>query len=108
MAKIKIWRSEGWRPSEKDVPERKDPAFTPNIQEILGELDSLIGLREIKKLIREIYAYVEIQKRRQREKLLSEPQVWHMIFKGNPGTGKTTVARIIGRLFKEMGILPKG
>ncbi|MGB9904094.1 MAG: stage V sporulation protein K [Desulfotomaculales bacterium] len=108
MAKIKIWRSEGWRPSEKDAPERRDPAFTPNIQEILGELDSLIGLREIKKLIREIYAYVEIQKRRQREKLLSEPQVWHMIFKGNPGTGKTTVARIIGRLFKEMGVLPKG
>lgn len=108
MAKIKIWRSEGWRPSEKDAPERRDPAFTPNIQEILSELDSLIGLREIKKLIREIYAYVEIQKRRQREKLLSEPQVWHMIFKGNPGTGKTTVARIIGRLFKEMGVLPKG
>lgn len=108
MAKIKIWRSEGWRPSEKNAPERRDPAFTPNIQEILGELDSLIGLREIKKLIREIYAYVEIQKRRQREKLLSEPQVWHMIFKGNPGTGKTTVARIIGRLFKEMGVLPKG
>jgi stage V sporulation protein K len=108
LAKIKIWRSEGWRPSEKDAPERRDPAFTPNIQEILGELDSLIGLREIKKLIREIYAYVEIQKRRQREKLLSEPQVWHMIFKGNPGTGKTTVARIIGRLFKEMGVLPKG
>jgi stage V sporulation protein K len=108
LAKIKIWRSEGWRPSEKNAPERRDPAFTPNIQEILGELDSLIGLREIKKLIREIYAYVEIQKRRQREKLLSEPQVWHMIFKGNPGTGKTTVARIIGRLFKEMGVLPKG
>src|SRR5690606_23632794 len=40
--------------------------------------------------------------------LVSEPLVLHMIFKGNPGTGKTTVARICGRMFKEMGVLPKG
>ncbi|GAB6180773.1 AAA family ATPase [Desulfotomaculum defluvii] len=77
-------------------------------QEILGELDQLIGLKSVKKLVREIQAFVEIQRLRQKEKLLFEPMVLHMIFKGNPGTGKTTVARIIGRLFKEMGVLPKG
>lgn len=76
--------------------------------EILTELDDMIGLTTVKKNIREIRAYVEIQKRRQQKKLAAEPQVLHMIFRGNPGTGKTTVARIIGRLFKEIGVLEKG
>ena len=76
--------------------------------EILSELDDMIGLTTVKKNIREIRAYVEIQKRRQQKKLAAEPQVLHMIFRGNPGTGKTTVARIIGRLFKEIGVLEKG
>jgi len=78
------------------------------ISEILGELDDLIGLQTVKKLVYEIRAFVEIQRRRQQEKLISEPMTLHMVFKGNPGTGKTTVARIIGRLFKEMNILSKG
>ncbi|HEX3033091.1 MAG TPA: AAA family ATPase [Bacillota bacterium] len=78
------------------------------IGQIFDELDSLIGLTNVKALMREIYAFVEIQKRRQKEKLLAEPTVLHMIVKGNPGTGKTTVARIIGRLFREMGVLSKG
>lgn len=78
------------------------------VEEIIRDLDSLVGLHFIKKLILEIQAYVEIQKRREKENLLSEPMVLHMIFKGNPGTGKTTVARIIGRLFKEMDVLEKG
>jgi len=78
------------------------------VREIMQELHALVGLEGVKKLVAEIYAYVEIQRRRQKEKLAAEPQVLHMIFKGNPGTGKTTVARIIGRLFKEAGILPRG
>jgi stage V sporulation protein K len=79
-----------------------------NIQAIFEELNSLIGLSHIKKLVEEIYAYVEIQKKRIKENLKSDGLVLHMIFKGNPGTGKTTVARLLGRLFKELNVLPKG
>lgn len=51
---------------------------------ILQELNSLIGLSEVKNLISEIHAYVQIQKRREKEKLCTDPLVLHMIFKGNP------------------------
>lgn len=78
------------------------------VQAILQELDALIGLEAVKKLIWELQAFIEIQKKRAKENLVTEMPVLHMLFKGNPGTGKTTVARIVGNLFKEMGLLKKG
>ncbi len=74
----------------------------------MAELDGLIGLAPVKELVRELVAYVEIQRRRAAEQLSTEPMALHMIFKGNPGTGKTTVARLLGRMFHAMGVLPRG
>ncbi|MDR2713804.1 MAG: AAA family ATPase, partial [Clostridiales bacterium] len=78
------------------------------LQEVLAELDGLIGLSQVKAMIFEIQAFTEIQKRRAQEELAAEPTVLHAIFRGNPGSGKTTMARILARLYKESGILSKG
>ena len=76
--------------------------------EILEEINSMIGLAEVKSVIMEVRAFAEIQKQRTSQQLLSENTVLHSVFKGNPGTGKTTMARLLARLYKEMGILQKG
>nr|WP_239587208.1 stage V sporulation protein K [Bacillus ectoiniformans] len=78
------------------------------LKSIERELEGLIGLEEMKKMIREIYAWIFINRKREASGLKSGKQVLHMMFKGNPGTGKTTAARMIGKLFHEMKVLSKG
>lgn len=72
------------------------------------KLHEYVGLEEVKRLVNEIYAWLYINQRREEMGLKASKQVLHMIFKGNPGTGKTTVARIIANFLHEMGILTKG
>lgn len=78
------------------------------LKNCMEELNGLIGLKDIKQFVCEIYALLKIGRQREMAGLTSEHQVLHMVFKGNPGTGKTTVARILGRLFREMGVLSEG
>lgn len=72
------------------------------------ELEKMIGLKSVKKTIAEISAYALIQTKRSQQSLKADATALHMIFRGNPGTGKTSVARILGDIFREMGILKKG
>lgn len=76
--------------------------------EVIKDLERMIGLDHVKELVYEIYALLQIGQYRTAAGLATNSQVYHMIFKGNPGTGKTTVARIMAKLFQTMGVLSKG
>ncbi len=89
------------------VKEEKLDKHLP-LKKVEKELSALVGMEELKQIVKEIYAWLYVNKCREEQNLKVEKQVLHMMFKGNPGTGKTTVARLLGHLFYEMNVLSKG
>ncbi len=78
------------------------------LEELLEELNKLVGLENVKRKVNDLIVYQKVQKLRSEHNLLSAKNTLHIAFMGNPGTGKTTVARIVGRIYKQIGILSKG
>ncbi len=78
------------------------------IAEILNELETLVGLNAVKQEVKSLINYITIQKEREKVGLKSSQVSYHCVFTGSPGTGKTTIARIIAKIYMHLGILKKG
>ena len=87
---------------------RITPEVQRQIEALQQELDSLVGLPNAKRELRHLINFIKIQGMRVDHGLASVSMTYHLVFTGNPGTGKTTVARIIGRIYKLLGVLSSG
>ena len=90
--------------------EKKDSVVVndPLMGDPYKELDELIGLGNVKNEVRTLANFVKVQKQREAQGLKTPKMSYHLVFTGSPGTGKTTVARIVARIYKDLGVLKKG
>lgn len=89
---------------EKEAKNKK----TSSLDELMNELNQLVGLPKVKEEVARLVIYQKIQAKRKESGLKVPKRTLHMAFMGNPGTGKTTVARIVGRMYYQLGLLSKG
>jgi len=93
--------ADGQQQSQPEEPQ-------PSLEELMAQLDELCGLEKVKKDVRGLVNLVKIRKLREEQGLPVPAMSLHLVFMGNPGTGKTTVARLLAGIYRAIGVLPKG
>ena len=99
---------------QSEKPEEAPTVTKPNenteetLESLLAELDGLVGLDGVKRDVHSLMNFIKVAKIREARGMCVPTISYHLVFTGNPGTGKTTIARLVGKLYYHMGILPQG